>query len=83
VAKQVRLVAAGIFKGISHDRQSGQVEGAGGQFPLLVSGLSQGHHLGRQTGRGDGHGAEGAEEVAEQGRLGSTFDGPQGVVGRV
>jgi hypothetical protein len=62
VPQEFAVGAAGVFEGVGQDREAAGVEGAGGQFPLLVGGLGERHHLGRLPRGGDGGGAEGVTD---------------------
>ena len=68
VLQQVGIGAGGFLKGVSQHRQMCKAERPSGKLPPVVSRLSEGHHLGRLPGRGDGDAAEweGAEEVQDK-----------------
>src|SRR5438093_1147448 len=56
----------GLLQGVGEDGQAGVVQQAGGEEAVVVGGLCEVQHGGRQPGGGEGDGAEGvAEEVSQ------------------
>jgi hypothetical protein len=65
VGQQFCLVTASLLQSIGQHGEPCNIKGAGGQFTLVVGGLSQSDRLGCPPGGGGRDRAEGAEEVAE------------------
>src|SRR5262245_6909080 len=67
MVEDVGVVAARFFQGVSKDGEPDVVQWAGGEKPVIVSGLCQVQHGGRQPSGGERNGAEGvAEDLTQQ-----------------
>jgi len=74
------VVATSVFKGISKDSETGSVQRARGQVPIIVGGLCERQHSRCEPRRVEGDGAKGvAEDTADEVTLGFAVRPPCGV----